>query len=739
MKPDLFERHTLVFLIGLVLLFFWKLVFSSQYTFLDSPDTAFQVLPWYQVQARAWNAGEFPLWDPYQWAGQSLIGQMQPGVAFPLNWPLFLAPLKDGYINLDWVHLHFVSMHVLAALFMYALGRELGRSRYAALLVGVAFGCSGYVGSTGWPQMIHGAIWIPLIFVLFHRVVKARSMGSAVAQAVLCGGAVGLSLLSGHHQTPMYTLMALTAFLLVMVIRRASESKALAGRLAGLYAVVAVAAFLVAALQLLPGYEYGQEAYRWVNTPEPVTMGEELPLYVHTDLRLMAVSLLGVFVPRANLALSTFVGFVCLSMLVYAVATCWKERFVRGYFALAVGALAYSIGPLSIVHGWIYSLMPFADKARSPSHAIFVFQFAVLVVAGFGLDRLLDTVSRDERDDVWTSRIAKVLLGFAAVAGTLVLNHFLGGDLNNYAAESVVLGALSALGLAGLLAALQRKALPPVALRSLLLLLMMFEMSVAHSRVLMHRTAPDRPGYLDTLTELKGVTDFLKQQPRPFRFEIVTDGHKANIGSWEELEMVDGLLASASTGVYDFVARDWHPQRLRLNMVYTVVKERTRAVQTEVYHDPSGWKVFRNPDASGRIWAVSDTSVLDDPRDEGAGVPPPVEFCESAPRLLSYELGRERVDAKVATDCAGYVVFADPYFPGWAVEVDGSATPLYRAEGALRAVNLPAGEHDVRFVYRPRLVRAGGWLSGLGLLLCLGASVFVWRSRGLVGRPGSAT
>jgi len=728
MKPDLFERRSLVLLIALVLLFFWKLVFSSQYTFLDSPDTAFQVLPWYQVQALAWNAGEFPLWDPYQWAGQSLLGQMQPGAAFPLNWLLFLAPLKDGYIDLDWVHLHFVSMHVLAALFMYALARELGRSRYAALLVGVAFGCSGYVGSTGWPQMIHGAIWIPLIFLLFHRVVKARSTGLALAQAMLCGGAIGLSLLSGHHQAPMYTLMALTVFLLVVVIRRASESKVQAGRLMGLYAVVAVAAFLLAALQLLPGYEYGQEAYRWVNTPEPGTMGEELPLYVHTDLRLMAVSLLGVFVPRVNLALSTFVGFVCLSLFVYAVATCWKQRLVQGYFALAVGALAYSIGPLSIVHGWIYSLVPFADKARSPSHAIFVFQFAVLVVAGFGLDRLLDAASKDERDGVWTSRITKVLLGFAAVAGALVLNHFLGGDLNNYASESAVLGALSALGLAGLLAALRRNALPSVAMRSLLLLLMMFEMSVAHSRVLMHRTAPDRPGHLDTLTELKGVADFLKQQPQPFRFEIVTDGHKANVGSWEGLEMVDGLLASASRGVYDFVAWDWHPQRLRLNMVYTVAKEKTRDGQSEVYHDPSGWKVFRNPDASGRIWAVGDMSELDDPRDEDAVVPA-VASCGSPPRLLSYVLERESVDVQVATDCAGYVVFADPCFPGWEAEVDGEATPLYRAEGALRAVSLPAGEHAVRFVCRPALVWVGSWLSGLGLLLCLVAGLHVWRSR----------
>ncbi len=100
MKPDIFERRPLLLLVALVLLFFWKLIFSSQFTFLDSPDLAFQVLPWYQVQALAWNAGEFPLWDPYQWTGQSLLGQMQPGAAFPLNWPLFLAPLDEGYDRL---------------------------------------------------------------------------------------------------------------------------------------------------------------------------------------------------------------------------------------------------------------------------------------------------------------------------------------------------------------------------------------------------------------------------------------------------------------------------------------------------------------------------------------------------------------------------------------------------------------------------------------------------------------
>ncbi|HUG81921.1 MAG TPA: YfhO family protein [Bryobacterales bacterium] len=726
MKPDLFERRPLLLLVALVLLFFWKLVFSSQFTFLDSPDLAFQVLPWYQVQAQAWNAGEFPLWDPYQWTGQSLLGQMQPGAAFPLNWPLFLAPLDAGYIDLDWVHLHFVFMHLLAALFMYALARDLGRSRYASMLVGVAFACSGYAGSTGWPQMIHGAIWIPLVFLLFQRVLRAETSRARLAYAVLCGGTAGLSLLSGHHQTPLYTLLALSGFFLVTFASRWTESKSSAFRLAALYAVIACAAFLVAALQLVPAFEYGAEAYRWVGAPEPVTMGEDVPFYAHTTLRLVAISLLGLFVPHAYLTVSTFVGFLCLAMFAFAIATCWREAAVRGYVALAVAALAYTVGPFSLLHGWVYTFIPLADKARYPSHAIFVFQFALLVVAAFGIDRLFAV---QEGEDPWIRRIAATLTAFAAAAWLLLLNQHLSGTLTDNPGDRVMLASLIALALAGLLTALRRRAIAPAGLRALLVVLMVFEMGVAHAIVLMHRTDPNRPGFLDKLAELRGVTDFLKQQPGPFRFEIQTDGDKANLGSWESLEMVDGFLASVNRGMFDFVSKDWAPRRLMLNLLYTVSKQKTRETQTEIYHDPSGWKVFRNADAGGRAWRLEDPSLLDNPADP-AVAPPPVKPCESQAELLSYALQRESVQARVSAPCdGGYVVFADPYFPGWEVEVDGRPAQLYRAYGALRAVNLAAGEHDVRFVYRPSAVYWGAWLSGFGFLFCFAAAGYLWLER----------
>jgi hypothetical protein len=68
MRSRLLGARWIGLLLLLTALFYWKLAFSYRFTFIDSPDIAGQVLPWYEVQAKAWNDGIFPLWDPYVWA-----------------------------------------------------------------------------------------------------------------------------------------------------------------------------------------------------------------------------------------------------------------------------------------------------------------------------------------------------------------------------------------------------------------------------------------------------------------------------------------------------------------------------------------------------------------------------------------------------------------------------------------------------------------------------------------------
>ena len=45
-----------------IILFHWKLWLTNQYTWLESPDLAAQVLPWYEFSAYEVHHGRLPLW-----------------------------------------------------------------------------------------------------------------------------------------------------------------------------------------------------------------------------------------------------------------------------------------------------------------------------------------------------------------------------------------------------------------------------------------------------------------------------------------------------------------------------------------------------------------------------------------------------------------------------------------------------------------------------------------------------
>lgn len=56
---------------------------------------------------------------------------------------------------------------------------------------------------------------------------------------------------------------------------------------------------------------------------------------------------------------------------------------------------------------------------------------------------------------------------------------------------------------------------------------------------------------------------------------------------------------------------------------------------------------------------------------------------------------------EVETDQAGLLVLHDIYYPGWRASIDGTPTPIYRANILFRAIEMPKGKHTVRFEYAP--------------------------------------
>ncbi len=113
----------------------------------------------------------------------------------------------------------------------------------------------------------------------------------------------------------------------------------------------------------------------------------------------------------------------------------------------------------------------------------------------------------------------------------------------------------------------------------------------------------------------------------------------------------------------------------------------------------------------------------------GAGALPPPEFVVD---------GLDEVVLRTGAPVPALLLLADMAAPGWQVEIDGRPGDLLRADLILRAVALPAGDHEVRFFYRDPSVRRGLGLALLGLVVVLVLFFLPGKFRGPFGRSPAA-
>ncbi|MCC6841119.1 MAG: hypothetical protein IT230_13260 [Flavobacteriales bacterium] len=118
----------------------------------------------------------------------------------------------------------------------------------------------------------------------------------------------------------------------------------------------------------------------------------------------------------------------------------------------------------------------------------------------------------------------------------------------------------------------------------------------------------------------------------------------------------------------------------------------------------------------------------------GAAKPDP------AAKASLFEYRTNALTYKVNSANGGVVVFSEIWYgPDWKAEIDGKPAPYVRADYVLRAMQVPAGEHTVRFYIESKPYQVGGTVASIGsfvllalVLLALGVE---WkRSRGAEGR-----
>ncbi|MBM3328175.1 MAG: YfhO family protein [Calditrichaeota bacterium] len=127
----------------------------------------------------------------------------------------------------------------------------------------------------------------------------------------------------------------------------------------------------------------------------------------------------------------------------------------------------------------------------------------------------------------------------------------------------------------------------------------------------------------------------------------------------------------------------------------------------------------------GRTWDPRALTLVD-----RKPVPEPIPGAPGRAEIVSFT--NERIEISTAADDPRLLVLAETYYPsGWTATINGKDAEILRADGVLRAVALPAGEHKVVFTFRPRLFYAGLTVSLITLFAIagLGIGVIVRRRR----------
>jgi hypothetical protein len=706
------RRGFLLILLALVA-FYWKIALTRQFTFLESYDQANQVLPWLQFEVASIRSGVVPLWTPYEWFGQSLIAQVQPGVASVFTYLLALAPLKDGHIQIYWVHLWFVFLHVLGSWFAYLLLLELRVANRAALLGALLFGTMGYFGTTDWPQMVAAAIWSPLVFLFLFRALRGRA---PLASSCLAGLFNGMAWLSGHHSPAIYLTIASVASFGLLLYR------APGGFLQKLRLFVAFAVILglIGALQILPAAEYGKLALRWTNTGahqwnEPVIFPE------HVASGLPPSGLIHLFIQNSDRQFDVFTGVVAFSLALLGVAGAFRRIEVRVFTALALGSLLFSMPRNFFPYGAAYVFIPLVEKARSPSMVFCMFHFAVACLAAFGAETLLSRSS-----PVAVTRIAKATAIFGAILFVVDFLKPMAGDTRP------AMFAFLALLFAALVMAVLHDALKPSTAAFLLCLLVLVEQGNAAGFYWVHNSEKDRATFLAPLTETRDLAAFLRSKT-PARAEVNRkDGLDVNLGDWYSLPIVEAVVPSMPVATNrlgyssDRMARFY-------GVRYTIGKTPTRPGQRDVFTSRTGYKVFENPNALPRAFTVhsvqraaSDAAAIslvaggDSELEDHAVMtdqPPSLDRCGQPDRVTGADFGSQTVRVNVEMACRGVLIVTDNFFPGWRATVDGHSATILRVNTVVRGIVLERGAHTVAMRYLPGSVILGFvlFLTGLGL------------------------
>ena len=727
------EILAIVVAIGLAPLFYWRLLTTNPNDAATLPSGDFTDLnyPYLRWLSEQLARGVPPYWNQFVSAGHSAVGDIQYRVFYPPD--VWFAQLGGGNFTVRLLEMDVVAHVAFGALGTYLLARRLTQSRIGGLVSAIVFGFGGYLSGFPLQQtlVLEASVWLPLALLCIDLGADYGSLiGFAGAAALL-----GIAALVGHPQTLLYSLITCTGY---AAFKSKQADRIHVTPLIGAV-VVGLGSVALGAIALLPGFAHLMLTDRATST------------YDFTKGGFALHEVVGLLFPSSIGGAPLYNGIFTWLLVAIAMASRFRRSNKAFWCALGIGALLLSFGANTFFQP-IFYLLTDGFKLRDHERVVFLFDFAVAILAGFGAAQL---ASSADLSLAWLRRGLRWPI--AAIIGYFVL------IVIDFAAASGAQGTLLAFtdpmafltlvfGLGATLIWLRERGMISSALTGLLVvgLVTLDVFSVDWQANL-------RPGSPDQLLSPTPIVNYLEQYPTGL-FRIASEGllpGDGNGGAIWRLEDVVGNSPLETKSYSDFtkVVPEWTRWQV-LNVRYVITKRKlTDPRLLPVLHDgavnlyeidpkdrlPRAYivnQVVAVPDHQIALQSVANVDLKTSAVVEGA-VPawllastPITETTTISPtqsvEISSYD-GND-VSVQTAVTRPGLLVLSNIDYPGWHVTIDGTPAPLLEADGIVQGVAVTAGNHTIHFRFDPPGLAAGRSVSNFArtaLLAIVGLEILL--------------
>lgn len=721
-------------------------------------DTIRQIYPWKKLSIDIVRSWELPLWNPYNFSGSPLAANLQSSVFYPFN--LFYLFLPQAW---GWTITVFIAP-LLSCLFLFMYLRKIGMGKIGCVFSAISFSFSLFMSVfLEYNTIFHVIVWLPAALFLIESIIyKPSFLNSFFFVIVLV-----LSLFAGHLQL----FFLIIGFIFIYIIFRYFSFKK-HRRLFFIFFLILMS-FAVSAIQLLPTFELLNLSARVSQNYQFLI--EKLLLSPQQFILFLSPDFFGnptthnYLLPDSYPGNAVYLGLLPLIFAAFSIFYIKKNNFVKFFIFISLILLAFlTRNPFSEL---FYKLNIPLLSTSSPSNSIFLLSFCLAILAGFGIEEL----------NKKSNKKLYILLGFFWVLFTLVFfllqKHQIIGNQRNFIYS---IGILMLFSLTLFLDKFIKK-------REIFLFIIIFvtvldlfyffnkfnpfvssklvfpkalvftflEKTSGINRIWGYGTANIESNF-HTYYKLFSPDGYDPLYPRRYGefmqgsrngkiikdFTNSTRSDAVIVPGFGERDLLDNLNRLK---VLDILGTKYILDRIENNSTENTFP----ADRFTMIYNSNGWRIFENKKALSRFFLADNYIVFKNNRefenkffskdfDNGKSllleesIPYKLQKQsneDSNAKLVSYS--SSKISLTVFSTVPKLLFLSDTYYPGWKAYVDNKETKIYRADYAFRAIFVPKGLHNVRFLYKPESFYLGGKISIISLALLL-IALFIGKNRKII-------